>query len=470
MKFNLSEQLAQHKGSARQLHEAHTNPVFCNVLEMIGFQHEYVSGEGSYLTTQDGTRYFDSLSGYGVFSMGRNHPVIADAIHQALDAQLPSLAQMDTFLLSGMLAEKLKAVCPDQIGHVFFTNSGTEAVEGAIKFCRAATGRQRVLYQPSAFHGLSTGSLAMNGDESFREGFGSLLPGATKVDFNNLEQVEAELLTESVAAVVMEPVRGKGVLFPKSETLYQQIQALCRKTGTLLVCDEVQSGLGRTGTWWAFEHWALQPDIITCAKALSGGLVPVGAILYTNDIYKKVFSRLDRCVVHSSTFGQNALAMVAGLAALQVIEEEGLIAKAKARGDLLLEGLKQLQAKHQFIYDVRGKGLMIGIEFGSPKSLMLKPAWALLHAAENGLFAQAVVMQLYKDHKILTQVAGHHQEIIKLIPPLNMTEEEVHMIINAFDAVMTQCASFPGPVWSVGKQLAGAAAKQHLLKRAKQPA
>jgi acetylornithine/succinyldiaminopimelate/putrescine aminotransferase len=353
---------------------------------------------------------------------------------------------------------------------VFFTNSGTEAVEGAIKFCRAATGRQRILYQPSAFHGLSTGSLALNGDESFREGFGSLLPGATKVDFNNLEQVEAELLTESVAAVVMEPIRGKGVLFPNSETLYQQIQTLCRKTGTLLVCDEVQSGLGRTGKWWAFEHWALEPDIITCAKALSGGLIPVGAILYTNDIYKKVFSRLDRCVVHSSTFGQNALAMVAGLASLQVIEEEGLITNAKKCGDLLLEGLKRLQEKHQFIYDVRGKGLMIGIEFGSPKSLLLKPAWSLLHAAENGLFAQAVVMQMFKNHKILTQVSGHHQEIIKLIPPLNMTEEEVHMIINAFDAVMTECSSFPGPVWSVGKQLAGAAAKQHLLKRAKQPA
>lgn len=470
MKFNLLHVLQHYHGKARQLHESHINPVFSQVLEMIGFQHEYTHGEGCYLTTLDGTRYFDALSGYGVFSMGRNHPVIVDAIHQALEANLPSLVQMDTFMLSGLLAEKLTATCPQNIQHAFFTNSGTEAVEGAIKFCRAATGRQRILYQPGAFHGLSTGSLSINGDDSFRESFGSLLPGATKVDLSNVEQVEAELLTESVAAVVMEPIRGKGVLFPTNENLYKEIQTLCRRTGTLLVCDEVQSGLGRTGKWWAFEHWGLEPDIITCAKALGGGLIPIGAILYTQDIYKKVFSRLDRCVVHSSTFGQNALAMVAGLAALQVLQDENLTQRAHQLGNLLLEGLKQLQQKHQFIYDVRGKGLMIGIEFGSPKSLILKPAWSLLHAAENGLFAQAVVMQLYKTHHILTQVAGHHQEVIKLIPPLIMTEDEVYMIINALDAVMMDCASFPGPVWSVGKHLAGTAAKQHLLKRTKQSA
>ncbi len=470
MTFNLTDLLQQNRGRARRLSEAHVNPVFCNVLEMIGFQHEYTQGEGCYVTAADGTRYFDALSGYGVFSMGRNHPVICDAIRQAVDAQLPSLVQMDTFLLSGLLAERLTATCPDTIQHAFFTNSGTEAVEGALKFCRAATGRQRILFQPSAYHGLTMGSLSINGDESFREGFGSLLPGASKINFENLEQLESELLTESVAAVVLEPIRGKGVLYPQDDKLYTKIQALCRKTGTLLVCDEVQSGLGRTGKWWAFEHWNLQPDIITCAKALSGGLVPVGAILYTHEIYRKVFSRLDRCVVHSSTFGQNALAMAAGLAALQVIQEENLTQLAAERGATLMEGLNHLQQKHQFIHDIRGKGLMVGIEFGPPKSLMLKPAWSLLHAAENGLFAQAVVMQLYKNHHILTQVAGHHQEVIKLIPPLIMTEDEVYRIVNALDAVLQECTKFPGPVWSVGKQLAGAAAKQHWLKHSKQHA
>ena len=470
MTFDLHQLMEQSAGLSRALHEQYVNPVLSRVLGLIGFAHEYTQGEGCYLTASDGTRYLDGLSGYGVFAMGRNHPVMREAMRQALEADLPNLVQMDCFLLSGLLAQKLVSLAPGQLQHVFFTNSGTEANEGAIKFARAATGRPRFLYQPGAFHGLSTGSLALNGDESFREGFGDLLPGAEKVDFEDLEEMERRLKTETVAAVVLEPIRGKGVMYPKDPGVYPAIQNLCRRYGTLLIADEIQTGLGRTGKWWACEHWGLEPDILTCAKSLSGGMVPVGAILYTPEVYAKVYSRLDRCVVHSSTFGQNALAMVAGLASLHVLESENLPARAAERGQRLLAGLSALQGKHEFIHDVRGKGLMMGVEFGPPRSLLLKPAWALLHAAENGLFAQAVVMQLYANRKILTQVSGHHQEIVKLLPPLILTESEVDRIVEAFDGVLEACRKFPGPVWSVGKQLAVAAAKQHWSNRQKQPA
>lgn len=470
MTFDLREILASSRGRARELHERHVNPMLANVLDLIGFQHEYVGGEGAYLTALNGERYFDALSGYGVFAMGRNHPVVREAVRQAMDANLPSLAQMDCFALSGLLAEKLLSTAPANLGHVFFTNSGTEAVEGAVKFARAATGRPRFLYQPGAFHGLTTGSLSLNGDASFRDGFGELLPGAAKVDFERLDEVERELSKGDVAAAVLEPIRGKGVKFPSDPGVYPALEALCRKHGTLLIADEIQTGLGRTGKWWAFGHWNLTPDIVTCAKALSGGLVPVGAILYTPEIYKKVYSRLDRCVVHSSTFGQNALAMAAGLAALHVIESEGLVENAARRGGVLLEGMNALRERSEFVLDVRGKGLMVGIEFGPPRSLRLKPAWMLLHTAENGLFAQAVVMQLYKDWKILTQVSGHKQEIVKLIPPLTITAEETARLPEAIGAVLDECRRFPGPVWSVGKQLASAAARQRLWGRQKQPA
>lgn len=466
MTFNLNELIAQSTGKARALHDKNVNPVFCKVLEMIGFAHEYTEGEGCYLTALDGTRIFDGLSGYGVFGMGRNHPTICQAIRDSLEMKLPNLVQMDTCLLSGLLAEKLIHCAPGKrLEHVFLTNSGTESVEGAIKFARAATGRPRILFSKGAFHGLSTGSLAINGDESFREGFGELIPGMDRVDFEDLAAVENELKKGNVAAVILEPIRGKGVFYPKDDSVYPTIQKLCRQYGTLFVADEIQAGLGRTGKMWACQHWDLEPDILVCAKALSGGIVPIGAILYSDAVYKKVFNRLDRCVVHSTTFGQNVFAMVAGLASLHVFEEEKLIERSARLGERLLSGLRQLQDKHEFIHEVRGKGLMVGVEFGAPKSLLLKPAWALLHAANNGLFSQAIVMLLYKEHHLLTQVAGHHQEVVKLLPPLIAKEEEIDAIVTAFDHVLDECRKFPGPVWTVGKQLVGAAAKQTLFTR-----
>ncbi len=466
MTFDLKKILTDATGQARSLHESGINPVFSNVLEMIGFSHEYTQGRGSTLTTLDGREIFDALSGYGVFTMGRNHPTIVRAIQQALEIDAPSLVQMDCSLLSGLLAKKLLSLAPgDRLAHVFFTNSGAESVEGAIKFARAATGRPRILFSKGAFHGLTTGALALNGDESFREGFGDLLPGAEKTDLEDLGALEHELKKNSVAAVIFEPVRGKGVVYPADDSVYPAIQKLCRDNGTLFIADEIQCGLGRTGTWWACQHWDLEPDILVTAKSLSGGLIPVGAILYSDAVYKRVFSRLDRCVVHSSTFAQNALAMVAGLAALSVIEEENLVERSAQHGERLLSALQTLKDKHEFIHDIRGKGLMTAIEFGPPRSLKLKPAWALLHGAQKGLFAQAVVMQLYASQNILTQVAGHNQEIIKFLPPLIISDEEVDRIIEALDQVMDECKRFPGPVWTVGKQLAGAAAKQHLFSR-----
>jgi ornithine--oxo-acid transaminase len=466
MAFELKKLIENSTGQARTLHESNMNPVFSKVLEMIGFEHEYIEGQGSYITTNDGRKIFDALSGYGVFGMGRNHPTIVDAIRQALEMNFPSLVQMDTPLLSGLLSKQLIELAPgERLQHVFFTNSGTEAVEGAIKFARAYAGRQRILYSKGAFHGLSTGSLSMNGDGSFREGFGDLLPDTESTNFEVLDDLEHELKKENVAAIVLEPIRGKGVFFPSDDTVYPTVQELCRKYNTLLIVDEIQAGLGRTGKWWGCQHWNLEPDIMVTAKALSGGLIPTGAILYSTPVYNKVFSKLDRCVVHSSTFGQNSLAMVAGLATLHVIQDENFIERSKTQGARLLEGLTELQSKHEFMKEIRGKGLMIGIEFGSPRSYTLKPAWALLHSAQNGLFAQAVVMELYKKHSILTQVAGHHQEVVKLLPPFIITDEEIDHLIASFDSVLGECKKFPGPIWSVGKQLVGAAAKQQLFSR-----
>jgi acetylornithine/succinyldiaminopimelate/putrescine aminotransferase len=303
------------------------------------------------------------------------------------------------------------------------------------------------------YHGLSYGSLSVTGSVNFQEGFGPFLTDVARVRLGDLEGLEKLLQKEDVAAFLFEPVQGKGVNFP-ADDFYQRAQALCRTHGTLLVCDEVQSGMGRTGKWWGFQHWDLEPDIVTVAKSLSGGFVPCGAILTRRSIYQKVFSRLDRAVVHSSTFGRNNLAMACGLAALDVLENEKLIENSAIMGRKLLERLDALRGKHSLIKEVRGKGLMIAIEFREPSQVALKLAWRIMHRIDHGLFAQLVIVPLLSRHRILTQVAGHNMDVIKILPPLIITEKEVDYFVNAFDEALQGCRRFPGPILELARNTA----------------
>jgi len=330
-------------------------------------------------------------------------------------------------------------------------------MEGALKFARAATGRNRAVSLTSAFHGLSLGSLSLMGCESFTEGFGPLMEGFdARVPLENIDELDRQLRGRDVAAFVIETVQGKGCQAPKSD-FFVCAQELCRKYGTLLISDEVQTGLGRTGKMFGFQHWNLEPDIITIAKSLSGGYVPCGAIITRRDIYQKTFSRMDRCVVHSSTFGRNNLAMACGLAALDIIDSENLVQNAAKMGTLLMERIDALGAKHSFLKEVRGRGLMIGIEFQEPQELKLKMAWKLLHKIDKALFAQMVVSQMLSKHRILTQVAGHNLDVIRILPPLIIGEKEVDMFVNALDDVLTECRKFPGPMWELGNNFVRAA-------------
>ena len=332
----------------------------------------------------------------------------------------------------------------------FFCNSGTEAVEGALKFARAATGRKRMLALAGSWHGLSFGSLSLMGCDSFTEGFGQLMDGwDTRIALDDLAALEQELKKGDVAAFVIEPVQGKGCKTPQAD-FFPRAQALCRKYGTLLISDEVQTGLGRTGKMFGFQHWNLEPDIITIAKSLSGGYVPCGAIMTRREIYQKTFSRMDRCVVHSTTFGRNNLAMACGLAALEVMDDEKLVENSAQMGALLLQRIDALRAKHSFIKEVRGKGLIIAIEFQEPTELKLKLGWKLLHKVDKVLFAQMVVTQMLSQHRILTQVAGHAMDVVKILPPLIIGEREVDRFVNALDLVLTECRKFPGPMWEIG--------------------
>lgn len=456
--LDISEMFADRQFQRNALHTRYLNEQLVRVLKTIGYDVGFQRGKGQYLYDRDNSRYLDLLSGFGVFALGRNHPTVKEALKSVLDSDLPNLVQLDLSTLAGILAERLVAHVP-YLDKVFFANSGTECVEAAIKFTRAATGRPGILYCDHAYHGLTYGALSLTGDRNFREGFGSLLPDCSSVPFNDLVALEKALMTRQIAAFIVEPIQGKGVNIPDDGFL-AGAAALCKRYGTIFVADEIQTGMGRTGRFLAVEHWNVEPDMVLLSKSLSGGHVPVGAVLMRKAIFDKTFDRMDRAVVHGSTFAKNDLAMAAGIATLDVLKSEKLIENAAARGAQLLTTLSAMVPGYELLKNVRGKGLMIGVEFGPPKSLALKASWSVLETASKGLFCQLITIPLFKDHKILTQVAGHASHTIKLLPPLTITEEDCKWITTAFDTVIESSHRVPGAIWSLGKTLVDNAARK----------
>ncbi|TSA41745.1 MAG: aspartate aminotransferase family protein [Methylococcaceae bacterium] len=458
MTFSISELFTKHNLEKFDLHEEYLNNQMVRVLKTIGYDRCYDRAIGQYLYDQQGNEYLDLLSGFGVFAIGRNHPTVIAALKETLTLELPNLVQLDVSVLSGLLAKEILKTTPENITKMFFCNSGTEAVEAAIKFARYTTKREKIVFCEHGYHGLTMGALSLNGEHIFREGFGQLLPGCSSVPFNDLAALESALENKDVAAFIVEPIQGKGVNLP-DENYLPEVERLCNKYGTLFVADEVQTGLGRTGKFWAIDHWHVKPDMICMAKALSGGFVPVGGVAITQKIMDTVYNRMDRAVVHGSTFSKNNMAMAAGLATLHVLEEEKLVENSAKIGNEIIQSLHALADKYEFLKEVRGKGMMIAVEFQAPKSMTLKAAWAMLEAANKGLFCQMITIPLFKDHHILTQVAGHGMNVVKLLPPLNLTIKDRDHIVTAFDKTIHETHQIPGSLWDLGKNLASHALK-----------
>jgi ornithine--oxo-acid transaminase len=422
-------------GEAMALNQRYLNPQLGRVLQTLGFHRDWASGRGPYLIDRGGEEYLDLLSGYGVFALGRNHPYVKEQLARFLEADTPALPQLGVSAPAGLLARELVARSPDSLDAVLLTSSGTEAVEGAIKLARAAARRPRILHCERGFHGLTMGSLSVNGNEEFRERFGPLLPGCDPVPFGDADALARELARGDVAGFIVEPVQGKGV-YPAPEGYLSRAQALCREHGAALIVDEVQTGLGRTGRFLALEHWGVKPDMVTVSKALSGGYVPAGALLASRKVFRATFDSMERSVVHGSTFGGGDMAATAGLATLAVLDREALIDRAARLGDLLLELTRPLVARFEIVRDVRGLGLMWAIELGPPAGRTARKLWDAIESRQPGLFAQMVTVPLFHEHRILTQVAGHHMNVIKALPPLITPEEDIRRFARALEDVL----------------------------------
>ncbi|HEY5318391.1 MAG TPA: aminotransferase class III-fold pyridoxal phosphate-dependent enzyme [Solirubrobacteraceae bacterium] len=450
-------------GESLELASRHLDSSLVDVLGILGFDREYVSARGSHLYDGAGRAYLDFHTGEGFASLGHNHPGVREVLQATLAADLVDGVQLHYSALAGMLAEALSERLPRGLDAVFFASTGAEAVDSAMKFARAATRRPRLISCDSGFHGVTLGPLSLVGDDFFKEGFGPLLPGCERVPFGDLSRLEAKLRGRDVAAFIVEPVQGRMVTLPPPGYL-QAAQELCRHYGTLFVIDEIQTGLGRTGRWFALEHSGLEPDFVLVGKALSGGYMPVAAMVTSREIYTKAVGTLERSYVHQSTFGRNRLSMAAGLATLRIIERDRLVEHAEHMSTLLRDGLAELAQRYEMIKEVRGSGLMIGIELHAPSSRVARLNWRLIHLASAGLFPQLIVIPLHRDHGVITMAAGKN-DVIKLLPPLTLSEPEGRSFLDALDAVLADCHGAASKNWAVVRDIATTTLRRRATRR-----
>ena len=425
--FDLQSIIDAYGGKPTAQDVAHLNPRFHDLLRLTGLDRRFVEGHGPWLIDDSGRRHLDAIGGYACLAVGRNHPVIRQALEQVLAAGLPGLIQFEVPPLAVALADRLKRFVDRTEDRVFFVNSGTESVEAAMKICRAATGRPGFAHWSNAFHGLTMGALSLNGSEWLRRGFRPLVPGCREVPFGDLKALRTTLEDRSIAAFFYEPIQGKGVVEHESGLL-QEVAEICRQTGTLLVADEVQTGLGRTGATLASRQEGVEPDLVCLSKVLSAGTVPVGAVIGRTEIFDRVFDSVERSVVHSSTFRENPLAMVTGLATLQVLEDEDLVRRSAELGRRITAGLKTDSGWATGIREVRGRGLMIGVELDPAAMAFDLPGFG---ARTPTLVAQAVALRMLETHAILVQSTAKSSSVIKIVPPLVIGESEADLIADA---------------------------------------
>lgn len=415
----------------------YVNPQWVRFLDLLQMNVQYTRCIGAELHTADGDCILDFLSGYCVHNVGHNHPTVIAALKAELDRSGPAMLQSHVPELAGELAARLCRLAGGQLSKVFFCSSGSEGVETVIKFARAHTRRSGLLYAQGAFHGLTCGALSLMDNPFWGEGFGPLLPETNCIPFGDLDALEQKLKGNRIAAFIVEPVQAEGGIRIPQQGYLKAAQELCHRHGTLFVLDEVQTGMFRTGTFLAAHQFDVEPDMVVLAKALSGGLVPVGAVLMKDSVYDSVYTSLKRAIVHSSTYSENALAMRAGLATLDVLERERLGESATTVGEDLRRRLRDALSGYEMVKEVRGLGLLSGIEFQAPSKMALRVPFETFRAIHAGMFGQMLVMRLFRQERILAQICGNNFMVLKVAPPLVVEARQVDYFVEAVERVVS---------------------------------
>ncbi len=388
-------------------YDRYLNPAWVRGFKFAGLETVAVEAQGAIIRDIYGREYLDFAAGPSVFILGHRHPRVVEAVRRELERMPLSVRIMPDEAMAE-LAELLARITPGDLQRSFFTNSGAEATEGALKLARLATGKPGIIAMEGAFHGKTFGALSVSGQDHYREPFQPLLPGVTHVPFGDLDVLEAAV-REDIGTVIVEPIQGEnGVVLPPSGYL-RGVRALCDRRRLLLILDEVQTGMGRTGRMWACEWEAVTPDILTTAKGFGGGISPLGAVIARASVYEPLTRDP---YLHSTTFG-NRLGWVAAIETIRTILEEGLLERARVIGDRLLTGLRQVQRETpSLIREVRGKGCLVGVEFGDPDLGLLVMA---------GLFGR----------QVLGFQTLNKRNVVRFAPPLIASDAQVDRAVEA---------------------------------------
>ncbi len=395
---------------AYENYKNYVNPPLARVMKLSGSPVE-VRAQGCTVWDQNGKAYLDFAGGYGVFTLGHSHPKVIAAVKAQME--LMSLSGKTMFnIMLGRASKRLAELAPGDLQISFFGNSGAEAVEGAIKLARKASGRTKIVATNNAYHGKTLGALSASGRDYFKSAYAPLLEGVAHAQYGVADGLE-ELLADA-AAFIVEPVQGEGGVNVPPAGYLREVRALCDRTGALFVADEVQTGLGRCGMLFGCNRDGVVPDVMTLAKGLSGGIIPVGAYIARPGVWNAAYAKDP--VMHTSTFGGNELACAAALAAMDALIEEDLVENARARGEELLSGARELARKYPAVVkEARGLGLLVGVELTSEGY----GGWIIPEMVKRGVTAAWTL---------------NMQRVIRLEPPLVVTQGEVERALDALEA------------------------------------
>ncbi len=430
--ISMDEALLNIKKEYKDNYKNYINPNLVNMLRLIGFDKVFIRAEGMRVWDIEENIYLDFLGGYGALNLGHNPSVIYEGIYKI--QKFPNILQVSMNGITAALAKNLAAITPGDLQYTFFSNSGAESVEYAIKMARAATGKSKIVYCRNSFHGKTMGALSVTGREKYRSLFKPLLEDTISIEFDNIKALEDVLSTKDVAAFILEPIQGEGGINVPKDGYLKKVRNLCSQFDALMILDEVQTGFGRTGKLFACEHEAVVPDIMCMAKSLGGGVMPIGATIANKEVWKKAFGSMERCLLHTSTFGGNTLSSTAGIVVIEEIFKSKLWEQAEEKGDYMLSKLKDIQKKYPIIKEVRGKGLMIGLEFCDQNKTFRK--------VSNEYLGALVAGELLNKHKIITAYTLNNPNVIRLEPPLIVNKEDIDYVLNSLEKVLKTNKSF----------------------------